>query len=88
MLILQDDACNQSDLATVVVAPLTSNLRYAQLPGNVLLKASSSGLDRDSVVNVTQMTTLDKSFVESRAGQLKRTAMDEVEHGVGLVLGL
>ena len=87
VLVVQEDAYNESRLATVVVLSLTSDARYAELPGNVLLTEEQSGLQRDSVVNVTQVTTIDRSWLESRVGKLRKSVMDQVEYGLRLVLG-
>ena len=66
VVIVQADAYNRSRLATVVGVILTSNLSLAQAPGNVLLRRQITGLPRDSVANVSQIVTLDKSFLTER----------------------
>ena len=88
VLVIQEDTFNRSRLATVIVLGLTSDPRYGELPGNVHLTPKQSGLDRDSVVNVTQIATIDKSWLESRVAKLRKPLMDQVEYGIGLVLGL
>ncbi len=87
VLVIQDDGFNQSKLATVVVLALTSNSRYGQLPGNVSLAATVSGLDRDSIINVSQITTIDKSWLDSWVSRLPNEVMAEVEYGLALILG-
>jgi mRNA interferase MazF len=72
----------------VTVAAITSNLRLAAAPGNVALAAGSSGLDRDSVINVSQVVTLDKSTLNERLGVLDGLKMEQVEVGLRLALGL
>ena len=67
---------------------LTSNTRYLDAPGNVLLPASRSGLPRDSVASVTQLVTLDEDFLSERAGQIPRKLMRRVDEGLRLVLDL
>jgi mRNA interferase MazF len=62
VVVVQSDYLNRSRLATVVCVPLTSNLKYAEAPGNVLLNARATGLPRDSVANPTQIVSLDKNF--------------------------
>ncbi len=62
-MIVQGDSFNYSQLATVVVIPLTTTIRLAAMPGNVLLSASKTGLPKDSVANVTQMIALDRSLL-------------------------
>ena len=70
VLVVQADAFNRSRIQTVIVAAITSKLGLAEAPGNVLLPARSSGLPRDSVVNVSQLLTLDRGFLTERAGAL------------------
>ncbi len=88
VLIIQTDPFNSSRINTVVVAILTSNLRLAEAPGNVLLTRRQSGLRKDSVVNVSQIVTLDKTFLTGRAGRLVPAKQMEVDEGLRLVLGL
>ena len=88
VLIIQANSFNRSRIQTVIVAVITSNLRLAEAPGNVLLPARVSGLSRDSVVNVSQILTLDRSFLSELAGNLPMTALQEVEAGLRSVLAL
>jgi len=88
ILILQSDAFNRSLIRTVIGVVITSNLRLAEAPGNVLLKAKSSGLPRGSVVNVSQIVTIDKSFLAERVRALPHKKLEEVEAGLRLVVGL
>lgn len=88
VLILQSDAFNQSRIATIVVVVLTSNLRLAAAPGNVPVTAGESGLPQDSVINVSQIVTLDKSTLDMQTGQLTARRLEQVEDGVRLVLDL
>jgi mRNA interferase MazF len=70
VVVIQADAFNRSSIQTVIVAAITSNLELAEAPGNVLLPTRSSGLSRDSVVNVSQILTLDRSYLIEHAGTL------------------
>lgn len=88
VLILQSDSFNESRIATVICAVLTSNLRLAEAPGNVLLESEESGLDRNSVVNVSQIVTLDKSCLDARVGYVQPSTLRRVEEGLRLVLDL
>ena len=63
ILVIQDDTFIQSRISTVIVVVITSNIQLAEAPGNVLLPRGVSGLSRDSVVNVSQILTLDKTFL-------------------------
>lgn len=88
VLVLQSDAFNRSAISTVVVAALTSNLDLAAAPGNLLVRPRSSGLPRPSVVNVSQIATIDRRLLTERVGRLAAPLMEQVEAGVRLVLGL
>lgn len=88
VLIIQADSFNRSRIQTILVAVITSNLRLAEAPGNVLLPARQSGLTRDSIVNISQIITLDRSFLTEYAGKLAPKLLEEVEDGLKLILGL
>lgn len=88
VLIVQSDLFNRSGIGTLIVAILTGNLGLAEAPGNVLLSAAESGLKRDSVVNVSQVLTLDRSYLTDHIGELPRRLMTQVDSGLRLVLAL
>ena len=88
LLVVQDDAFNRSRLRTVVAVVLTSNLRLVDAPGNVLISAKASGLPKDSVVNVSQIVTIDREALSEPAGKLRGQLMKSVEDGLRLVLNL
>jgi mRNA interferase MazF len=88
VLVVQANPFNASRIATVVVATITSNLALAEAPGNVRIAKSDSGLPRASVVNVSQLITLDRSILASRVMALPGSVMDQVDSGLKLVLGL
>ena len=85
-VLLQHDRFNRTAINTTVVAAVTSNLRYGALPGNVRLRRTEAGLPRPSVVNVTQLATIDRSDVVRVAGRLSHQRLGEVWRGVRLVL--
>lgn len=85
VLIVQSDAFNRSRLRTVLAVILTSNTRLLNAPDNVLLPPDATGLPKDSVANVTQLVTLDESFLAERAGRIPRDRMVRVEAGLRLV---
>lgn len=87
VVVIQGDAFNRSAIRTAVCVPLTGTLRWADAPGNVLLAARSTGLPRDSVANVSQVVTLDRSILVERAGKLPRPKLDLVLAGIDVVLG-
>jgi len=78
---------NRSRIATVVCVALTSNLKWAIAPGNILLPSSVTGLPRDSVVNVSQLVTLDKTDLTERTGKISRSKLELVLSGIDVVLG-
>ena len=87
VVVVQGDAFNASRLATAVVVPLTSNLRWAAAPGNVVLAARRTGLPGDSVANVSQIVAIDRSILSERVGHLSREDLELVLAGIDLVLG-
>ena len=87
VVVVQGDALNRSRLATAVCVPLTSNLRWADAPGNVPLAARTTGLPQDSVANVSQVIALDRSLLDERAGKLPRTKLELLLSGLDVVLG-
>jgi len=87
VVVVQGDSFNRSALRTVVAVPLTSNLRWADAPGNVRLTARATGLPRDSVANVSQIVTVDKSILTERVGKLSAAKLELVLSGIDIVLG-
>jgi mRNA interferase MazF len=87
VLIVQGDALNQSRIATVICVPLTSNLKWADAPGNVVLKAKTTGLPKDSVANVSQIVSIDRDMLTKRAGKIRAQQLELVFAGLDLVLG-
>ena len=88
VLIVQDDSFNESNINTVIVVSITSNLNLAEAPGNVLLSKKDSNLSKESVVNVSQIVTLDRERFLNKVGTLKSSKMVDVEKGLKLVIGL
>lgn len=88
VLLVQSNPFNQSRIATAVVAVITSNLALADAPGNVRIAKSDSGLSGPSVVNVSQILTVDRQLLTHRVRALPAMAMQKVDEGLRLVLGL
>lgn len=84
---VQGDAFNASRIATVVVVPLTSNVRWAAAPGNIVLPADRTGLPLDSVANVSQSVTIDRALLSERVGRLGEGELELILSGLDLVLG-
>ncbi len=88
LLIVQADAFNRSRIQTVIAVVLSSNVRLLDAPGNVLVPAHLSGLPRDSVANVSQVVTVNRSDLQESAGRLDAATLRRVEGGLRLVLEL
>jgi mRNA interferase MazF len=87
VLVVQGDSLNFSRIATVVCVPLTSNLHWTEAPGNVLLRAKTTGLPKDSVANVSQIVALDRAVLTERTGRVSNALLQEVLTGINVVLG-
>jgi len=88
LLLVQSDAFNRSRLRTTIAVVLTSNVRLVDAPGNVLVPARASGLPRDSVANVSQIITVDRSALTERVGRLPSSMVEQVADGLRLTLAL
>jgi mRNA interferase MazF len=87
VLVVQGDALNRSRIATVVCVPLTSNLKWAAAPGNVLLSKPTTGLEKDSVANVSLLVAVDKRQLTDFVGRISRRQLERVLSGIDTVLG-
>jgi mRNA interferase MazF len=87
VIVLQGDAFNRSRIDTVVCVPLTSTLRWAEAPGNVLLEGRTTGLPKDSVAKVSRIVTLDRASLTERAGRVPRAKLELILFGIDIVLG-
>jgi mRNA interferase MazF len=87
VVVVQCDALNRSQIGTVVCVPLTSNLKWAKAPGNVLLTARATGLPKDSVANVSLLVALDKGQMAERIGRISRRQFELILSGIDIVLG-
>ncbi len=87
VVVIQGDALNRSRIATVVCVPLTSNLRWADAPGNVILLKRLTGLPQDSVANVSLIVTLDRELVSECVGKLPRVKVELILAGIDVILG-
>ena len=85
-VVIQNDAFNKSKISTVVVCALTSNQRLASAPGNVLLSKGEGNLSKSSVVNISQVMTVDKSEFQKKIGQLSRKRVEEIVAGFEVLL--
>ncbi|NOR11978.1 MAG: type II toxin-antitoxin system PemK/MazF family toxin [Candidatus Aminicenantes bacterium] len=88
LLIIQSDTFNRSRISTVIAVVITSNLKLSEAPGNVVLSRKNTGLPKKSVANVSQIVTIDKSFLSKRAGILSPDILKEVDAGIRLALSV
>lgn len=88
VLVIQSDPFNESRISTAIVAVITSNLALADAPGNVRIGKAESGLSRPSVVNVSQVLTIDKALLADRSRPLPAATMMRINNGLRLVLDL
>ncbi len=88
VLVIQSDPFNDSRISTAIVAVITSNLALADAPGNVRAAKAESGLPRPSVVNVSQVLTIDRALLTDRVRPLSAEVMQRVDNGLRLVLNL
>lgn len=88
VLVIQEDEFTNSAIKTVIVAAITGNIRIAKAKGNVLLSPKQSGLPKESVVNVSQLLTIDKSLLNDLVSVLSESKIEQVDNGIRLVLSL
>ncbi|QEN09153.1 type II toxin-antitoxin system PemK/MazF family toxin [Oceanispirochaeta crateris] len=88
VVVIQEDSFNKSRIQTVIVASVTSNLSLADAPGNVYLEKEESKLPKDSVINISQIVTLDKQRLIEKAAILPSTLMIEVDYGLRIILNM
>jgi len=88
VLVIQSKPFNESRIATVIVAVITTNLALGEAPGNVRLSKSESGLPKPSVVNVSQVITIDKSILTEKVKSLPGAVVQRVDEGLRLALAL
>jgi mRNA interferase MazF len=85
-LVIQNNLFNQSKLNTVVMCSLTSNVKRAEAPGNVLLRKGEANLKKKSVVNITQIVTVDKADLKEKIGTLSSSRINQVVEGIKLLI--
>jgi mRNA interferase MazF len=88
LLIVQSNEFNNSNINTIIAAIITTNTRLAAAPGNILLPAKKSNLPKNSVINISQLITIDKSFLTQRIHTLPNKIMEQIDDGIRLVLKL
>ena len=87
-LIIQDDSFNKSKINTIIVIPLTTNLILGDSPGNIFIEKEESGLSKDSVLVVSQLSVIDKNRFIEYANKVTQKLIEKIESGIKLVLGI
>jgi mRNA interferase MazF len=87
VIVIQSDAFNRSRIATVVCVPLTTNTRWANVPGNVILATDVTNLPRESVANASLVISIDKDLLIEHVGKLPRAKLELILAGLDAVLG-
>ena len=87
VVVVQGNPLNRSRLPTVLCVPLTSNLTWADAPGNTALSARVTGLPKDSVANASQLFALDRAYLTARVGKLAPKRLDQIMVSIDIVLG-
>jgi len=87
VLVIQDDSFNQSKINTIIVIPLTTNLALENAPGNVMITKEETGLSKDSVLVISQLSAIDKSRMIERICRIESNIIREVEYGINMILG-
>jgi mRNA interferase MazF len=87
VIVVQGDSLNRSRVRTVVCVPLTSNLAWADAPGNVNLPARTTGIPKDSVANTSQIFTLDRDLLADEVGKLSKRPLESILSGIDIILG-
>ena len=85
-MVIQNNVFNKSRIATVVICALTSNLKRANAPGNILLEKNEANLPKQSVVNVSQIFTVSKEQLQEKIGTLSKARMKQIVAGIQLVI--
>lgn len=88
VVIVQSDAFNRSEISTILVAAISSNLRLAEAPGNIFLKRRDSRLPKDSVINVSQLLTLDKKCLIEKTAELSPKRILELDEGLKIAISI
>lgn len=87
VVVVQGNALNRSRIGTIVCVPLTSNMVWAEAPGNTRLEAKATGLPKDSVANASQLVSIGRSFLAERVGRLSPNQLTQVLNGIDVILG-
>lgn len=87
-LVIQNDTLNDSKINTVIMLAITANMKFGELPGNVILRKGEANMPKRCVINVTQIKSVDKMSLKEKIGTLSKKNMDEVQNGLKLVMNI
>ena len=88
VVVIQDNSFNRSKIKTIIVASITTNINLAEAPGNVFIEKEESGLSKNGVVNISQISTIDKRRLTDKVSILSQDSMSELDYGLKLVLNI
>ncbi|MBI9102197.1 MAG: type II toxin-antitoxin system PemK/MazF family toxin [Spirochaetales bacterium] len=88
VVVIQDDSFNRSKIRTTIIASITTNLNLADAPGNVFIESEETGLPKNGVVNISQVSTIDKRRLTEKVCVLSQSSMSEIDYGLKLVLNI
>ena len=88
VVIIQSDAINKSAIQTCICAIITSNVALMHAPGNILLETAESKLDKTSVINISQIITIDKSFLTSQVSMLSKSMITKIDNSIKIVFNI
>jgi mRNA interferase MazF len=88
VLIISSNFYNLTSISTIIGITLTSNLDYARLPNNIFLSSRETGLSQDSVINMTQVITVDKRFLEQQIGNINQSTLEQLNESLKTVLDI
>jgi len=88
IVIISANGFNTSRIGTVLAVAITSNTKLSNAPGNIFLSSEDSGLPKDSIINISQILTLDKSYIGEQITNLPRVVINDLENSLRLVLDL
>lgn len=88
VVLIQDDSFNRSNIQTVIVASITTNLKLADAPGNIYIEPEESGLPHNGVINISQISTIDKQRLIQKVSRLPPRTLHEIDFGLKMILNI
>ncbi len=88
VVLIQDDSFNRSNIQTVIVASITTNLKLADAPGNIYIETEESGLTQNGVINISQISTIDKQRLIEKVSRLPASTLSEIDFGLKMIFNI